>query len=160
MSIVISETKDEAVLIRCAELMCTSDPWITLERSFADCLDSVRGEFKEIYIATESKQLMGFIILQIAGTFKGYIQSIYVTKEARGKGIGTTLIQYAEDRIHKISPNVFMCVSDFNTAALELYVRLGFEKIGILKDFIKIGYSEILLRKTIGSLSDFKKAHR
>jgi ribosomal protein S18 acetylase RimI-like enzyme len=159
MSIVITETKEEALLIRCAEMMCSTEPWITLERNFSDCLASTQGDFKEIYIATESNELMGFIILQMAGTFKGYIQSICVAKEARGKGIGTQLIQFAEDRIHKISPNVFMCVSHFNASAIKLYERLGFEKIGILKDFIKTGHSEILLRKTIGSLSDFKKAH-
>ena len=52
-----------------------------------------------------------------------------------------------------------MCVSSFNTEAQKLYLRLGYEIVGELKDYIVAGYSEILLRKTIGPLSEFRKAH-
>ena len=95
----------------------------------------------------------------MAGTFKGYIQTICVSQEARGKGIGTALIQFAENRIFNVSPNVFMCVSSFNNEATKLYKQLGYEKIGELKDFILKGYSEILLRKSTGTLSEFQYAH-
>lgn len=153
----IIQTTNEETLKACAALMCATDPWITLQRDFSDCLASTQGSFKEIYIATEENKLLGFIILQMAGTFKGYIQSICVAPEARGKGIGTALIKYAEERIFTISPNVFMCVSSFNSEAAKLYEHLGYIKIGELQDFILEGYSEILLRKTIGTLSAFKR---
>jgi len=159
MSIPIIQTTDEEIKKDCASIMCASEPWITLKRNYSDCLASVQGDYKEIYIAQQENKLSGFIILQMAGTFKGYIQTICVTPEARGKGIGTALIRFAEQRIFSVSPNVFMCVSSFNHEAAKLYQQLGYEKIGELKDFILEGYSEILLRKSIGTLSEFKYAH-
>lgn len=152
MSISITQTTDEEILKSCATIMCESEPWITLQRNYSDCLESVHGNYKEIYMTKDNNKLSGFIILQMAGTFKGYIQTICVAPEARGKGIGTALIQFAEQRIFSISPNAFMCVSSFNHEAAKLYQQLGYEKIGELKDFILEGYSEILLRKSIGTL--------
>ncbi len=138
-----------------AAIMYQSEPWITLKRNFNHCIQSFLGEFKEVYIAKENDQLLDFIIVQMAGTFKGYIQSIAITENARGKGIGTTLIAFAEKRILSVSPNIFICVSSFNIKAQHWYFKLGYEKIGVLKDFIVKDYDEILLRKTIGPLSNF-----
>jgi ribosomal protein S18 acetylase RimI-like enzyme len=75
-----------------------------------------------------------------------------VAEEYRGKGYGTRILQFCERHILKYSPNIFICVSSFNQGALSLYTRLGFEKVGELKDFIKNGFTEILLRKTIGPI--------
>ncbi len=151
----ISLTKDTYYFEKGAAIMCGSEPWITLKRNHAHCLQAFDGNYKEIYVATENDALLGFIILQMAGTFKGYIQTIAVAADARGKGIGTSLIEFAEKRIATISPNVFICVSSFNKKAQDLYYKLGYEKVGILKDFIVNGYDEILLRKTTGTLDNF-----
>ena len=49
-----------------------------------------------------------------------------------------------------------MCVSSFNQDAQRLYLRLGYELVGELKNYIVAGYSESLLRKTIAPLIEFK----
>lgn len=151
----IQLTTDKKKFETGAKIMCTSEPWITLNRNYEQCLKAFDGDCKEIYVAQENDELLGFIILQMAGTFKGYIQTVAVAANARGKGIGTALIEFAEQRIFAISPNVFMCVSSFNQQAQQLYCKLGYQQIGLLKDFIVEGYDEILLRKTIGTLSAF-----
>ena len=97
------------------------------------------------------------IILQLTGAFRGYIQTVCVGPEARGRGIGTLLVRFAEKRIFAESPNVFMCVSSFNKGAARLYEKLGYRKTGLLKDFVARGYDELLLRKTLGPLDGFKK---
>jgi len=79
-----------------------------------------------------------------------------VAEGNRGKGYGTRILQFCEDRILKYSPNIFICVSEFNQGALDLYTRCGFEKVGELKDFIKTGFTEILLRKTVGPTFGYK----
>ena len=53
---------------------------------------------------------------------------------------------------------MFLCVSDFNTGALRLYRRLGYELIGALPDFLVGGSAELLLRKTRGPWSTFRPA--
>jgi len=37
-----------------------------------------------------------------------------------------------------------------NSAAQRLYFSLGYEKVGELKDYLVLGHSEIILRKTTG----------
>jgi ribosomal protein S18 acetylase RimI-like enzyme len=45
---------------------------------------------------------------------------------------------------------VFICVSSFNKDAARLYYKFGFKLVGELDNFIKEGYTELLLRKTVG----------
>jgi len=155
MKFKIEPTFEEKVLDRCALMMSRSEPWITLKRDLEGCKEAMRGDYKEVYVCMEGEKLLGFIVLQMAGAFKGYIQSVCVSPEMRSSGIGTALIGFAEERIFSISPNVFMLVSAFNEKATGLYFKLGYEKIGTLKNFVLNGYDEFLLRKTIGPLKDF-----
>jgi len=151
----IERTSDERMLDQCALMMSETEPWVTLKRDLDGCKEAMRGDYKEVYVAMDDEKLLGFIVLQMAGAFKGYIQSICVSPDMRSSGLGTALIRFAEERIFSISPNVFMLVSAFNEKAASLYFRLGYEKIGTLKNFVIDGLDEFLLRKTIGSLKDF-----
>ena len=72
----------------------------------------------------------------------------------RGRGLGSALIAFAERRILRDKPNVFICVSSFNARARRLYERMGYEVVGELKDFVVRGHSEFLLRKTTGPLAE------
>ena len=136
----------------CAELMAGSEPWLTLGRTFNDCFKLLNEPGREIYVARGDEDLAGFIVLQLRGAFTGYIQTIGVMQEWRNRGVGTRLIQFAEKRIFRESKNVFLCVSSFNTEAQKLYARLGYERVGELKDYLVKGPSEILMRKTIGPI--------
>ena len=138
-----------------AAIMAATDPWITLEMGLDRCRGAFEGPEKEIYFAFDGTAIAGFAVIQTAGTFRGYIQILCAAPEYRGKGVGTALLQFCEHLIHQFSPNVFMCVSSFNKSALALYLRYGFEQVGLLKDFGKRGFDEILLRKSIGSLNDY-----
>lgn len=157
MSFTIEVTTEPLALMECAEMMSKSEPWLTLGRGLEGCHEAMRGAYKEVYVARRHRELLGFIVLQMQGTFKGYIQSVCVSPDAREAGIGTALIHAAERRIFLVSPNVFMLVSSFNTKAVDLYLRLGYEKIGTLKNFVIDGCDEFLLRKTTGSLKSFQK---
>lgn len=146
----IRQTNDPAHFSQGACMMGATDPWLTLSMDYQNCLAAFDGTCKEVYILEIDNTLAGFIILQVCGTFNGYIQTICIDEKYRGKGWGKILIQFAEEKIYQSSPNVFICVSAFNEAAAKLYYSLGFEKIAVLKDFIKMGFDELLLRKTIG----------
>src|SRR5512139_1993674 len=143
---------------RCAHVMSTSEPWITLRRSYDDSYQMLTDPSREIYLAVLRGQIAGFMILNMKGAFVGYIQTICIFPERRDTGIGTRLIDFAEKRIFRDSPNVFMCVSSFNQHAQRLYARLGYQVVGELKNYIVPGHSEILLRKTIAPLTEYKIA--
>jgi ribosomal protein S18 acetylase RimI-like enzyme len=140
----------------CADLMAHSEPWITLRRSCEDSLKILCDPEREVYVAVAGDELVGFTILVMKGAFVGYIQSVAVWPEWRNRGIGSRLLAFAEDRILRETPNVFICTSSFNAKALRLYRRLGYEEIGELKDWVLTGYTEILMRKSIASLAEFQ----
>ena len=153
---VIEQTTDPADFAICAEIMSRTDPWITLGMGVDDCSKAFEGAYREVFVLRKHNGIAGFFIIQPQGSFKGYIQTIAVAEAWRGKGYGTRILQFCEDRILKYSPNIFICVSSFNQGALHLYTRFGFGKVGELKDFIKTGFTEILLRKTIGPTFGYK----
>ena len=140
----------------CAALMANSEPWITLCRSYEDSLRILCDPEREVYVALVGDELVGFTILVMKGAFVGYIQSVAVWPEWRNQGIGSRLLAFAEDRILRETPNVFICTSSFNAEAKRLYQRFGYEEIGELKDWVLTGYTEILMRKSIASLADFR----
>jgi ribosomal-protein-alanine N-acetyltransferase len=153
MALSISRLADPADLEACAHLMAQSEPWITLGRTYETSLTIVSDPSREVYVARDELGMAGFLILCLAGAFVGYIQTVAVQPDRRRQGLGTELIQFAERRILREFPNVFMCVSSFNLYARRLYAKLGYTVVGELTDYIVQGHSEILLRKTVGPLS-------
>ncbi len=140
---------------KCARMMSESEPWKTLSRDYNASVATLSDPLKEVYVAIQGDDITGFVILNMRGAFVGYIQTLCVAPELRGQGTGSVLLQFAEKRIFSDSPNVFMCVSSFNKNAHRLYERLGYQVVGELTDYIVEGHSEILLRKTIGSINGF-----
>jgi [ribosomal protein S18]-alanine N-acetyltransferase len=139
----------------CAAIMAGSDPWVTLGRGFGESLAMLTDPAREVYVAVSGDEVVGFLILNMRGTFVGVIQTVALHEAWRGRGLGSRLIAFAEERILRDVPNVFICVSSFNTRAKALYERLGYEVVGELRDYIVRGHSEWLLRKTTGPLGEW-----
>ncbi len=140
---------DPAALDRCAAEMAATDPWKKLGRDFAACRTALDLPEYEVW---GPEPLTGFLVLTLEGSFTGYVRTLCVFPEARGKGVGSLLLREAEERIFQERPNVFICYSSFNPRAGALYRRMGYEQVGEFLDFILPGESEILLRKTRGPL--------
>ncbi len=145
------ETRAEAEA--CARMMADTEPWITLRRDYEACLRVVLDETRERYVAYRGADLAGLLILNLKGAFVGYIQTVCAAPQARGTGVGTALVAFAEERIFREFKNVFICVSDFNHGARRLYERLGYRLVGELVDYVVAGHSELLLRKSRGPLT-------
>lgn len=152
---VISKTQDIKDFEQCATIMSSTDPWIKLDYYYEKCLKAIQEPLKEIYVVRKDSQIIAFTVIVIAGAFKGYVQTLCVARDFRNLGFGTILLKHVEERIFKEFPNVFICVSSFNDRAHKLYNSLGYEDIGLLKDYVIQGHSEYLLRKTIAALNDF-----
>ncbi|MBN2542550.1 GNAT family N-acetyltransferase [bacterium] len=153
----IIEPSSDAEFEVCARMMSESEPWITLARDYGSCLQTLTHHTKEVYIGKVESAIVGFVILNMHGAFAGFIQTICVAPEWRNKGIGSQLLDFVEHRILTVMPNVFMCVSSFNPDAKRLYLRRNYEIVGEMKDFIVKGHSEILLRKSVGPITEFRR---
>jgi ribosomal protein S18 acetylase RimI-like enzyme len=154
----IRSLASEAEAEACARLMCTSEPWLTLGRTYEASLAILRDPTREVYVAEDERGLAGFLVLCLGGALVGYVQTVCLAPDRRGAGLGTTLLAFAERRIAEVSPNVFLCVSSFNVRARALYERLGYEYVGELRDYLVRGHAELLFRKSAGPWSEFRPA--
>jgi ribosomal-protein-alanine N-acetyltransferase len=151
----ISRLSGDAEARVCAQMMASSDPWLHFGRTFEQCLTRLLNPTGEVWVARADGVPQGFIILILQGAFVGYIQIVCVAAEARGSGLGSRLVAFAEERIFREFPNVFLCVSSYNARARSLYERLGYKFVGELDDYLMRGESEFLMRKSVGPLIEF-----
>ena len=83
----------------CAHLMAGTEPWITLRRDLKQCRAALGRPGGELYIAREAGDRAGFILIHPYGCAGSvYIASVAVAERARGRGIGTQLVAFAEGR--------------------------------------------------------------
>ncbi|HEY7727113.1 MAG TPA: GNAT family N-acetyltransferase, partial [Candidatus Eisenbacteria bacterium] len=75
----------------CARLMVQSEPWITLGRSEAAALGILEDPGREVHVLVQDEAIAGFVILDLRGPLRGYVQSVCVAPERRGRGLGTQL---------------------------------------------------------------------
>ena len=158
MSLKIRKIQSDNEIHECANLMSNSEPWVTLGRTYKESIFLLQDTSREVYIALIEDELVGFFIIQMQGAFRGYIPTLAIKPEFRNQGIGSSLLKFAEERIFRETPNVFICVSSFNENAKRLYIRLGYKVVGELENYIISGHSEILLRKSISPLSEFQSS--
>jgi ribosomal protein S18 acetylase RimI-like enzyme len=158
-SVVVRPIADDEEARVCAEIMVTSDPWVTLGRTEEQAIRILSDrEVQEVYVAVHERAVVGFVILVLKGAFIGYIRTIAVRADWRSRGLGRILVGFSEERIFRDSPNAFLCVSSFNQRARTLYERLGYEFVGELRDYIVRGSSELIMRKTLGPYAEFRPA--
>lgn len=67
----------------------------------------------------------------------------------RGIGLGREILSFLERRLKPGTANLWTTTSSFNKQALDFYRHMGFEVVAELKDLVRKGYDEILLRKRL-----------
>ena len=81
----------------CADLMASSEPWLTLGQGPIESLRYFQFPHRERYIATLGERLVGFLVLNFQGPFVGYLQAICLAPDCRGRGLGSALVAFAAD---------------------------------------------------------------
>ncbi|HSY19551.1 MAG TPA: N-acetyltransferase [Candidatus Acidoferrales bacterium] len=153
--LVIRPMRDATEARFCAGFMAASEPWLTLGVTEEQMFQRLTDPAREVHAAWMEDEIVGALILHLSGPLNGYIQTIAVHPDRRGRGLGRQMMAFAEERIFRQSPNVFLCVSAFNLRALKFYESLGYRRAGELPDYLAKGFPEILMRKTRGPLLGF-----
>ncbi len=134
-----------------AQLMASSEPWVTLRRSLEDCRAAVRRPGTELFITFQGERRLGFVLLAEHGLAGSpYIASIAVVEAARGHGIGSELLRFAEEHYRISHQHIFLLVSSFNLPARRLYERCGYQPVGEIPDYVVAGHSECIMYKRLG----------
>jgi len=143
----------------CARVMAESEPWITLRRDLEGCRATLVRPGTELFVARDpiaqqpipqdQPRPLGFILLAPYGLAASpYIACFAVAAEARGQGVGSQLLRFAEEYFAG-NGHLFLLVSSFNHRAQTLYRRHGYEFVGELKDYVVAGHSELILHKRL-----------
>lgn len=148
----ISRVSTREENLSCAEIMATSEPWITLGMDAEHVIGTFNDPLNEVYAAYIKDEIVGTFVLQTKGAFSGYLKSIAVKPGWRGKKLGATMMEFIEKEIFSTCANLFLCVSSFNAEAQKFYVKLGYKKIGVLENYLVEGHDEILMRKSIAPI--------
>jgi len=139
-------------IANCAEIMAVSEPWITLGMSRDHVIHTFNDPLNEVFAAWVKDEIVGTMVIQTKGAFSGYLKSIAVKSGWRGIKLGEKMMEFIENEIFSTCANLFLCVSSFNQEAKKFYLKLGYEQIGVLKDYLVEGHDEILMRKTIAPI--------
>jgi ribosomal protein S18 acetylase RimI-like enzyme len=146
--IITPGTKEERIWA--AELLASSEPWITLGTTPDQCQKVCNDPEYLVYVAHMNGKPCGAMILHPRGLASSpYLKSIVVASEYRSRGIGAALLEFAENLFCRTARHLFLCVSSFNIRAMVFYERLGYKKVGEFKDYIINGESEILMHKRL-----------
>ncbi|MFD5246347.1 ribosomal protein S18-alanine N-acetyltransferase [Amycolatopsis sp. NPDC058340] len=86
----------------------------------------------------DSDEVTGYAGLAVVGRrgdYEASIHTIGVAPEHQRKGIGTVLLKALLDRADELAAPVFLEVRTDNDAAITLYERHGFERVGLRKRY-------------------------
>lgn len=103
---------------------------ISVQRNESRLLDKkIRGE-RFLFVAEDSKKILGFLVGHTIDTsfyMLGMIDDIYISKEARGLGIGSKLIKRFNTECKKKGvKTVFVITPEKNKDAVNFYKSNGF----------------------------------
>lgn len=141
----------ESEVLPIARLLISSEPWLTLNSSVEGIKryllrsDPALWRFA-VYAGID---LAGVVCLRYPWLFGPYLELIALGLPYRRGGIGRDIIGWMEKEAAPVSSNIWTSVSSFNGPARTFYLNLGFEEIAPLRNLIREGLSEILLRKTL-----------
>lgn len=134
LSIEDATAKDLGVLYR-IETQCFKAEAFT-KRQIEDFLT----DYNSInLVARENGEITGFIICSLAvqrRSFSGHIVTIDVIPDHRREGIAQRLLLKIEELLRKKGSNeIDLEVRENNSPAIQLYEKLGYHKIGVLKNY-------------------------
>lgn len=87
-------------------------------------------------VALQNKRVIGFVVWRVI-LDEAEIITVGVDPACRGGGIGEALMQAAMDEAAKKADVLYLEVGADNPAALKLYLKLGFEHIGLRKNYYR-----------------------
>jgi diamine N-acetyltransferase len=137
-----------------ARCIVAMDPWLTLGYE-ADPMGrylSREDPGLSRYAVRADGCTVGVLGVRYPWLLGPHLELIAIFAGHRSRGLGAELLGWLEQRGR--FRHVWVTVSTFNERALRFYQRLGYHRVTVLKDLIRSGYDEILLRKAaVESLS-------
>ena len=117
-----------------------------MEKLFHECLNDKTQKF--VMASDKKNTVLGFALFDTNGAFSrsGYLRLIVVDSHARNMRVGESLMTFLENE-NQNSNGFCLLVTSTNLKAQNFYEKLGFEKVGELKNYVRIGLNEFIYFK-------------
>ena len=102
------------------------------ERQFVESYDNV------YVLLSGNKEIVGFTVI-LENPPDAEIHNLFICNELRGRGLGKILFKQAIQMLSAEVENLYLEVSEDNNIAIALYKSLGFEEIGVRKNYYRKG---------------------
>lgn len=135
-----------------AKKICAIEPWSRMgyrPRKLARHLLGQDPSFRRYKIMADRK-IAGLVSLKSPWLHGTYLDLLAVFPGQQRKKIGREIILWMESETRPHYKNIWALVSEFNTGAREFYKKQGFNETAVLKDLVRPGFDEILIRKVLG----------
>jgi ribosomal-protein-alanine N-acetyltransferase len=121
-------------------------PW-----SLTQLQSSLLGD-RWLWVAVQQDTLVGYLVASQGGGVADLL-TIGVDPSRQGRGIGRRLLAPLFERLHRVqAEELFLEVRESNAAARALYLKCGFESVGLRKNYYRDGAvpeHAIVMRNTL-----------
>lgn len=115
------------------EKLCFSNPWS--QDVFLGEIQNKTISFPLVIIHLEDRKVIGYIIFWLIGD-EAQINNVAIQPDYQGKGYGEQAMRYVIERLRERQARlVTLEVRTSNRPAIALYRKLGFNILGIRKDY-------------------------
>ena len=146
----LDDAADAAVL---SQALAQMEPWASLgysAKGLADYLCRQDSALHRYGVVSGGGELSGVIAVRFPWLRGPFLELLVILPSFQRRGFGREVMTWLAHEAASVSKNLWVTVSEFNTAAYTFYQSLGFQETGRLTDLIKEGEVEILLRKGAG----------
>ena len=101
-------------------------------------------------VASQDGTPVGFAIVEVTPHEKAHLVAISVAEGVRGRGIARELLEGIERMARRAGArSLGLVTADSNLAALELFLRCGFERVGRATRYYQRGQNAIRMEKKL-----------
>lgn len=135
-----------------AERIAALDPWASMGRPAASFVAYMTRPMAATFrfAVRRDGRPVGFLSLRHPFMRGPYIETVALFPEAQRNGIGRAIVDWIGREVAGEASNIWLCVTEWNTAARAAYAAMGFVEVGPIADVALVGQTEIFLRKVLG----------
>jgi len=134
-----------------AATLAGMDPWLTLGYASAGLMRYLSREDPALsaHVVRGEAGLAAVVCVREPWLMGPFVELLACFDPFRGIGLGREILACLESRLRPGTANLWTTASSFNVQALGFYRHMGFTVVAELKDLVRVGYDEILLRKRL-----------
>jgi [ribosomal protein S18]-alanine N-acetyltransferase len=107
---------------------------------------------RDVAVAVLDSQLVGYASFRYVGK-QGDVNTVAVSKDQQGKGIGTALMDWLESQaVLRNVREIFLEVRSDNDAAMKMYASRGYERIDIRRNYYGNTIDANIMRKRVANV--------